>query len=237
MEAHLSYALRCLLTPPNSRQATSVHNMPPVPTDDGILLLSSSKNLRLESRLNVEFLNFSGFYTKTEQCQESHPHPNLPPSFHLSSTLYYQRPQKAVPQSHLRPGLHPIQVNRSEEEARENPRRWRQVIWEGSSRTPTTHSKVQKDEAQAMVGTCPWTCGFLVLWGWEKVKKGQSGALQSCAPQSVLHQQECGHHLGACQTWRNPGPTLDLLNEVSRRFPWTFKFKYGYQHRGSFCPN
>lgn len=51
MEAHISYAMKYLLTAlSNSRQATSEHKMPPVPTDNGIiLLLSPSKNLRLNS--------------------------------------------------------------------------------------------------------------------------------------------------------------------------------------------
>lgn len=53
----------------------------------GILHLSSSKNLRLESRLNAEFFNFSESCTKTELCQESPSilwlSPFSPPQFYL----------------------------------------------------------------------------------------------------------------------------------------------------------
>lgn len=47
------------------------------------------------------------------------------------------------------------------------------------------------------VSTSPWTCGFFAPQGRKKMGKGSSEAHQSWAPQSVLHQQKRGHHLGA----------------------------------------
>ena len=73
--------------------------------------------------------------------------------------------------------------------------------------------------------------------GRKKVGKGPGGVRQSWAPQSVFQQQECGHHLGAWQKWRIPGPTLGLLNPNLLAIPMHIQVQVWVLARGSFCPN
>lgn len=111
----------------------------------GILHLSSSKNLRLESRLNAEFFNFSESCTRTELCQESPSILWLSPFPHLSSIFHHKGYQTHIhntgPQPPLRPGVHPLQVTESER-VREDPRIRCKAIRAENSRTPNIHHKV-----------------------------------------------------------------------------------------------
>lgn len=89
-EAHISDAMRYLLMCPYQfKIGNTEHRMSPGTTDNSILILSSSKSLRLESRLNSLT---SQFYTRIEQCQDCCPHAHLTSSFHFTSILNHEGP-------------------------------------------------------------------------------------------------------------------------------------------------
>lgn len=229
MEVHISYAMQQLLTTlSNSRQATSEHKMPPVLTGNGIiLLLSPSKNLRLNS------CSSQGSVLEWSNVRRA-AHTLTCPLLSTSVLSYTRRgleqvPTTAVPQPSLRPGMYALQVNAPEKEARENPRRRKQAIWAGNSRAPSTHIKVQQEGAQAVAGHSTLD---LVPRGRKNMEEGQRGAFQSCAPQSELHPQECGHHLETLS--RIQGPSRDLGCQNLQATPSIFNLKYAQEHEVPF---
>ena len=80
---------------------------------------------------------------------------------------------------------------------------------------PTARSR--RRGQRLWVGTSPWICGFLIFQGREKIKKGQSGVLQSYAPQKCAPSTQewipSGIFLGRYLEIQNSRPRLDPLNQ------------------------
>lgn len=200
----------------------------------GILHLSSSKSLRLESRLNAEFFNFWESCTRGEQscARRAPPYFDFPPFPHLSSIFHHKGYQTHIhniwlPSATPRPGVHPW-VTESERVRR--PRIRCKAIRAENSRTQTSTTRSRR--AQAVAWHIPLDLWIPYLT--EKEDKGQSGVLQSYAPQ-VCSTNTRVDTIQNLQKYR----ILSLLRssiKISKQVSMYTKFKYGTRI-GPLCPN